>query len=202
MAAAFAARKRCVPSVLTSTAPCTWRAAAAVPIDEGTKKVVQKIPLLTTRAGPRDGEAWVKRLKEARMRNYAPWTLVRSLSVVLLFCWRCCCCMCGVQELAALIKYIQFNKAADNDWFLIESNKDGTQVRCLLALPAAWAGGETITDTRAFACWQWKGKCWYVYNLVKYEFDVSRRLPTHVHAARAHALCGHGRAHQLGVALG
>jgi ufm1-conjugating enzyme 1 len=34
------------------------------PIDENTKKTVQKIPLLVTRAGPRDGENWTKRLKE------------------------------------------------------------------------------------------------------------------------------------------
>ncbi|KAG9404755.1 Ubiquitin-fold modifier-conjugating enzyme 1 [Aphanomyces cochlioides] len=34
------------------------------PIDEGTKRTVQKIPLLTVRAGPRDGEEWIKRLKE------------------------------------------------------------------------------------------------------------------------------------------
>lgn len=34
------------------------------PIDESTKRTVQKIPLLTTRAGPRDGEQWTKRLKE------------------------------------------------------------------------------------------------------------------------------------------
>ncbi len=33
-------------------------------MDEGTKKTVQKIPLLTVNAGPRDGEQWVKRLKE------------------------------------------------------------------------------------------------------------------------------------------
>jgi ufm1-conjugating enzyme 1 len=34
------------------------------PIDDSTKRTVQKIPLLTTRAGPRDGEEWTKRLKE------------------------------------------------------------------------------------------------------------------------------------------
>jgi hypothetical protein len=33
-------------------------------MDEGTKKTVQKIPLLTVNAGPRDGEQWIKRLKE------------------------------------------------------------------------------------------------------------------------------------------
>lgn len=34
------------------------------PIDDDTKRTVQKIPLLATRAGPRDGENWTKRLKE------------------------------------------------------------------------------------------------------------------------------------------
>lgn len=32
--------------------------------DTSTKAVVQKIPLLTVKAGPRDGEEWKKRLKE------------------------------------------------------------------------------------------------------------------------------------------
>ncbi len=33
-------------------------------MDEGTKKTLQKLPLLTVNAGPRDGDAWVQRLKE------------------------------------------------------------------------------------------------------------------------------------------
>mmetsp|Transcript_16635 Transcript_16635/g.34125 ORF Transcript_16635/g.34125 Transcript_16635/m.34125 type:complete len:112 (-) Transcript_16635:383-718(-) len=33
-------------------------------MDDGTKATVQKIPLLSIRAGPRDGEAWNARLKE------------------------------------------------------------------------------------------------------------------------------------------
>jgi hypothetical protein len=33
-------------------------------MDENTKATLQKIPLLTVRAGPRDGELWVQRLKE------------------------------------------------------------------------------------------------------------------------------------------
>ena len=32
--------------------------------DERTRSTVQKIPLCSVRAGPRDGEAWVNRLKE------------------------------------------------------------------------------------------------------------------------------------------
>ena len=50
----------------------------------------------------------------------------------------------------SLIKYIGNNKEADNDWFTISSNPEGTQ---------------------------WKGKCWYIYNLVKYEFDLEFELP-------------------------
>ena len=52
------------------------------------------IPLLKTKAGPRDGEAWMARLKE---------------------------------EYLALIKYVENNKEADNDWFRLESNKEGTR---------------------------------------------------------------------------
>ena len=37
------------------------------------------------------------------------------------------------------------NKDSDNDWFRLESNKDGTR---------------------------WFGKCWYIHNLLKYEFNV------------------------------
>lgn len=40
---------------------------------------------------------------------------------------------------------MQNNKASDSDWFRLESNKEGTK---------------------------WFGKCWYVHNLLKYEFDV------------------------------
>eukprot|EP00397_Hematodinium_sp_SG-2012_P061069 GEMP01080349.1.p2 GENE.GEMP01080349.1~~GEMP01080349.1.p2 ORF type:complete len:124 (+),score=26.03 GEMP01080349.1:54-425(+) len=77
-----------------------------------TKATVEKIPLLKTRAGPRDGEQWVERLKE---------------------------------EFVALIKYIEINKENDNDWFKVEPTPDGIK---------------------------WKGTCWYVHNLVKYEFDL------------------------------
>ena len=33
-------------------------------MDAATKSTVQKLPLLTVKAGPRDGEAWIERLKE------------------------------------------------------------------------------------------------------------------------------------------
>ncbi|KAK9863904.1 hypothetical protein WJX84_001982 [Apatococcus fuscideae] len=54
------------------------------------------------------------------------------------------------QELQSLIKYIQLNKQTDSDWFTITSNKDGTH---------------------------WSGKCWYVHELIKYEFDWQFDIP-------------------------
>ncbi|MCL4127458.1 UNVERIFIED_CONTAM: hypothetical protein GTU68_007988 [Idotea baltica] len=86
-------------------------------VDEVTKKSLASIPLLKTKAGPRDKEAWVQRLKE---------------------------------EYQSLIKYVQNNKEADNDWFKLESNKEGTR---------------------------WFGKCWHVHELLKYEFDVEFDIP-------------------------
>ncbi|MCO5612970.1 hypothetical protein L7F22_067243 [Adiantum nelumboides] len=85
--------------------------------DTNTKSTVTKIPLLSTRAGPRDGQLWTQRLKE---------------------------------EYQALIKYMEMNKANDNDWFRISANADGTK---------------------------WKGKCWYIHNLLKYEFDLQFEIP-------------------------
>ena len=33
-------------------------------IDDATKATMQKLPLCTIKAGPRDGEDWIKRVKE------------------------------------------------------------------------------------------------------------------------------------------
>ena len=33
-------------------------------VDEATKKTLAAIPLLKTKAGPRDGDVWITRLKE------------------------------------------------------------------------------------------------------------------------------------------
>eukprot|EP01017_Pseudomicrothorax_dubius_P002148 TRINITY_DN0_c862_g1_i2.p1 TRINITY_DN0_c862_g1~~TRINITY_DN0_c862_g1_i2.p1 ORF type:complete len:162 (+),score=42.30 TRINITY_DN0_c862_g1_i2:50-535(+) len=85
-------------------------------ISAGVKSAVEKIPLLTVNAGPRDPN-WIDRLKE---------------------------------EFLALIKYVEINKAEDNDWFKIESNREGTR---------------------------WTGKCWYIHNLVRYEFDLQFEIP-------------------------
>ena len=46
-------------------------------VDEGTKKTLALIPLLKTKAGPRDGELWVQRLKE----EYQSLIAVRSYFV-------------------------------------------------------------------------------------------------------------------------
>jgi len=54
------------------------------------------------------------------------------------------------EEYVALIKYVQINKEAGNDWFHLESNKSGTR---------------------------WTGKCWYIYNFLKYEFDLEFDIP-------------------------
>ena len=54
------------------------------------------------------------------------------------------------EEYQSLIKYVSNNKEADNDWFRLESNKEGTR---------------------------WFGKCWHYHNQLKYEFDVEFDVP-------------------------
>lgn len=119
----------------------------SVPIDNSTKSTVQKIPLLSIRAGPRDKDQWVARLKQE----------LKSLIQV-----RCCLHLCREATLLPLLsfclqvsftsldlplppQFVQYNKKNDNDWFLIEPNKTGTR---------------------------WTGKCWHIHNLVKYEFKL------------------------------
>ena len=86
--------------------------------DPNTKSALTQIPLLSIKAGPRDGAAWTQRLKE---------------------------------EYKALIAYTGMNKSKDNDWFRISAaNAEGTR---------------------------WTGKCWYVHNLLKYEFDIQFDIP-------------------------
>ncbi|XP_025406183.1 ubiquitin-fold modifier-conjugating enzyme 1 [Sipha flava] len=84
---------------------------------EKTKQALSSIPLLKTKAGPRDVDLWPQRLKE---------------------------------EYQSLIQYVQNNKAADNDWFRLESNKEGTK---------------------------WFGNCWVFHNQLKYEFDIEFDIP-------------------------
>lgn len=50
-----------------------------------------------------------------------------------------------------MLQYVQNNKEADNDWFRLESNKEGTR---------------------------WFGKCWYIHELLKYEFDIEFDVST------------------------
>lgn len=57
------------------------------PIPSSIRSSVSKLPLLSVRAGPRDGDGWLARLK---------------------------------QELQTLIQYQTRNKAADQDWFIIQ----------------------------------------------------------------------------------
>mmetsp|Transcript_11056 Transcript_11056/g.19157 ORF Transcript_11056/g.19157 Transcript_11056/m.19157 type:complete len:167 (-) Transcript_11056:527-1027(-) len=54
------------------------------------------------------------------------------------------------EELTALIQYIQLNKETDMDWFTIEPRNGGLG---------------------------WAGKCWYIHNLIKYEFDFQFEIP-------------------------
>lgn len=54
------------------------------PIDDDTKRTVQKIPLLVTRAGPRDGDNWTKRLKEEYLALIQVRARLSCLSVGLL----------------------------------------------------------------------------------------------------------------------
>ncbi|CAF1666740.1 unnamed protein product [Adineta ricciae] len=86
-------------------------------VDEVTKKTLSNIPLLKTKASPRDGEQWRQRLKE---------------------------------ELQALIQYVKNNKEADNDWFRLESNQEGTR---------------------------WWGKAWTIQDMLRYEFDIEFDIP-------------------------
>ena len=43
---------------------CSRGPGAGRMVDAATKDTVQKLPLLTVKAGPRDGDEWVKRMKE------------------------------------------------------------------------------------------------------------------------------------------
>lgn len=52
-------------------------------------------------------------------------------------------------EHSVMIDFGEFQQN-DNDWFRLESNKDGTR---------------------------WFGKCWYIHQLLRYEFDVEFDIP-------------------------
>lgn len=59
-------------------------------VDESTRKTLSSIPLLQTKAGPRDKELWVNRLKEEyqaliKVRITSVWRIVRNLLVYYVF---------------------------------------------------------------------------------------------------------------------
>jgi hypothetical protein len=93
-----------------------------VPLDNATKSAVQSIPLLSVRAGPRDGDQWIARLK---------------------------------QELNSLIAYVNNNKKADNDWFIIEPNRLGTKSVATLSHTAAAASARIGHCSDRLARWGW-----------------------------------------------
>ena len=49
-----------------------------------------------------------------------------------------------------MVKYVELNKANDNDFFTIECNPNGTR---------------------------WTGRCWFVHELLRYEFDLEFDMP-------------------------
>lgn len=54
------------------------------------------------------------------------------------------------EEYQTLIQFVEQNKAADNDWFRLESNADGTR---------------------------WTGTCWFIHELLRYEFRLEFDIP-------------------------
>lgn len=55
-------------------------------VDEGTKKTLTNIPLLKTKAGPREKELWVQRLKEEYMSLIQVKCLIEKQFVVVNIC--------------------------------------------------------------------------------------------------------------------
>ena len=58
-------------------------------VDEATKKTLAAIPLLSIRAGPRDGDKWVERLKEEyvsliKVSLETQWNF-KNISIMLFF---------------------------------------------------------------------------------------------------------------------
>ncbi|KAH8396973.1 hypothetical protein KR215_007090 [Drosophila sulfurigaster] len=98
-------------------------------VDDSTRKTLSSIPLLQIRAGPREKDVWVQRLKEEYQ------ALIKNNNILLI---------------NLHLQYVENNKQSGSDWFRLESNKEGTK---------------------------WFGKCWYMHNLLKYEFDVEFDIP-------------------------
>ncbi len=66
-----------------SLAICTNMSATANELDESTKKRLSSIPLMKTKAGPRDGDLWIQRLKE----EYQALIKVRNVYTDEMFCF-------------------------------------------------------------------------------------------------------------------
>jgi len=54
------------------------------------------------------------------------------------------------EEYSALIAYIEMNQRDDNEWFTVEPDDSGLK---------------------------WQGKCWYIHELIKYEFNLEFEIP-------------------------
>eukprot|EP00126_Sphaerothecum_destruens_P000881 Sdes_comp11597_c0_seq1m2785 len=61
-----------------------------------------------------------------------------------------CCCSILLSQPQPLIDFSARFLEEDNDWFRLESNKEGTK---------------------------WFGKCWFVHHWLKYEFEVEFDIP-------------------------
>ena len=75
-------------SINSLSAPPLSRTARRSGPDEATKATVQKLPMLKTKAGPRDGDAWIERVKEEYMaliqvRSASPIILCEMLELIL-----------------------------------------------------------------------------------------------------------------------
>ena len=127
-------------------------------VDAATKKALSGIPLMKTKAGPRDKEVpslnwrpsnmsrcgqpdWKRNIWDwsSKIRWYGYAITLRSGQLI--------------QEQWYLYKtrYITNNKEADNDWFRLESNKEGTR---------------------------WFGKCWHYHNQAKNKPYILKASPT------------------------
>lgn len=115
-------------------------------VDAATKKTLAAIPLLKTKAGPRDKEEWPMRLKE----EVTSLIKVKLLKLAV-FRSRSRTFRITLNLTRSLFQYIQNNKEADNDWLRIQSNKEGTR---------------------------WFGKCWYIQDYKKYEFELEFDVST------------------------
>ncbi|NWJ00970.1 UFC1 enzyme, partial [Crypturellus undulatus] len=74
-------------------------------------------------------------------------------------------------------QYVENNKSADNDWFRLEPNADGT--RWVPAAPARVTprAGRPRCPRCHRRSRRWSGRCWYIHELLKYEFAIEFDIP-------------------------